>query len=98
MQEALSGVWSRHQLFVATHTGLHCIFVAAHPDAQQPFIDVSRPFYLLSGLTAWHAGILHTYTSGVHIHMHARQVFFAANMQACIAIHESTVRADTDAM
>lgn len=43
MQEALSGVWSRRQLFVATHTALHCIFVAAHPDAQQPFLDVSHP-------------------------------------------------------
>ena len=42
VQEALSGVWSRHQLFVATHTALHCIFVAAHPEAQQPFLDVSQ--------------------------------------------------------
>lgn len=42
MQEALSGVWSRHQLFVATHTALHCIFVAAHPDSPQPFLDVSH--------------------------------------------------------
>lgn len=42
VQEALSGVWSRRQLFVATHTALHCIFVAAHPDAPQPFLDVSH--------------------------------------------------------
>ncbi len=41
MQEALSGVWSRHQLFVATHTALHCIFVAANPESSQPFLDVS---------------------------------------------------------
>ncbi len=43
MQEALSGVWSRHQLFVATHTALHCIFVAANPESPQPFLDVSLP-------------------------------------------------------
>lgn len=56
VQEALSGVWSRRQLFVATHTALHCIFVNAHPDAPQPFLDVSHVlapqllWYLLHGI------------------------------------------------
>ena len=52
LQEALSGVWSRHQLFVATHTGLHCIFVAAHPDSPQPFLDVSWHILSCSGACA----------------------------------------------
>ncbi|KAL3133386.1 hypothetical protein ABBQ38_007254 [Trebouxia sp. C0009 RCD-2024] len=50
IQEALSGVWSRRQLFVATHTALHCIFVAAHPDAPQPFLDVIRLASLRGGI------------------------------------------------
>ena len=71
MQEALSGVWSRHQLFVATHTALHCIFVAAHPDAQQPFLDVSHLLaHLLGGLTVWHRTPAHAH-AWWHTHAHA---------------------------
>lgn len=51
-QEALSGVWSRHQLFVATHTGLHCIFVAAHPDSPQPFLDVIKLASIQGGIVS----------------------------------------------
>lgn len=62
MQEALSGVWSRRQLLVATHTGLHCIFVAAHPDAQQPFLDVSHPPTTCLLLSHHAAAHMHTQT------------------------------------
>lgn len=50
IQEALSGVWSRHQLFVATHTALHCIFVAANPESPQPFLDVIKLASLQGGI------------------------------------------------
>ena len=39
VQDATSGVWHKHQLFIATPTSVHCIFVS--PDPYAPFIEVT---------------------------------------------------------
>ena len=40
-QGTYDGLWQRHQLFVASATAVHCIFVAAGPATGTPFAEVS---------------------------------------------------------
>lgn len=40
-QDAISGSWHSHQLYVTTPSSVHCVMVAGHADAKEVHIEVS---------------------------------------------------------